>query len=262
MDPEAIGGYILLLCHQWRHGSVPDNDADLIKISKVKRKFLPQIRAKFRSIPDRLLINDKLEKERQYQIEYKLKRSEAGSKGAASRWQSHSEGIPEPMEKKRIKKNIIDFNKEKEKKENPSPKEEDLRLTFDQFRRAYPGSKRGLTPEWDDFIRKHGKRASQIVDLLLDSLSIQIEAKKRRERAGNFVPEWKNLKTYLYNSCWSEEIPPPDLTPKTKPYDKPHQMDTGDRAGRTSKADLLSFVQRRSHPESTNPGDHDPGSGD
>ena len=42
--------------------------------------------------------------------------------------------------------------------------------------------------------------------LLLSAVKSQIEYRLNIP-TGQFIPEWKNLKTWIYNRCWEEEIP-------------------------------------------------------
>lgn len=92
---------------------------------------------------------------------------------------------------------------------------EELKAIFDEFRRLYPGTKRGLEPELEDFRRKH-KSWKKIVPGLRANIERQIIEKDRcarkikmLEASGDrkhnlHVAPWKNLKTYLNQSCWSE----------------------------------------------------------
>lgn len=76
---------------------------------------------------------------------------------------------------------------------------------FDLARRSYPGSRRGLCVEWVNFKSKHpGYR--EIVPMLLPAIRLE-KAHKDAQRAANaFCPEWKNFKTWLNQSCWTQEF--------------------------------------------------------
>jgi len=80
---------------------------------------------------------------------------------------------------------------------------------FDKFRKLYPGTKRGNSTEFNDFIKKH-----KDWKLILPSLYSIIE-KQIKYRAnipsGKFIPDWKNLKTWINNRCWEEETSLNDL---------------------------------------------------
>tara|TARA_Y100000310_G_C20014261_1_gene504385 strand:+ start:51 stop:416 length:366 start_codon:yes stop_codon:yes gene_type:complete len=76
---------------------------------------------------------------------------------------------------------------------------------FDEARKLYPGTKRGLKVEWDSFRKKH-KNYRKIVPLLKPAIERQIAHKKKLKAAKRFVPEWKNFKTWINQSCWEEEL--------------------------------------------------------
>ena len=82
---------------------------------------------------------------------------------------------------------------------------------FEEARKLYPGRKRGFQPEWDDFIKKHGRRIDVICPLLNPAIEKQIAY---RETTKEWCPQWKNFKTWLRGSWWTEEIPQTD---KPKP---------------------------------------------
>jgi len=83
---EQVGGYILLLCEQWDKGGLPDNDKELLRISRMKIKSLEEVKKKLKkSKKDSLLRNTRLEKERQKKYSWKKKSSLAGIKSGISR---------------------------------------------------------------------------------------------------------------------------------------------------------------------------------
>ncbi len=75
---------------------------------------------------------------------------------------------------------------------------------FEEARKLYPGRKRGFQPEWDDFAKKHGMRVSVICPLLKPAIEKQIAY---RASTKEWCPQWKNFKTWLYGSWWTEEVP-------------------------------------------------------
>jgi len=75
---------------------------------------------------------------------------------------------------------------------------------FEIFRKNYPGTKRGLDTEFKTF-QKH-KDWKQILPALDERLSRQIEVRAINKQNGVFVPEWKNLQTYLNQRAWEEEL--------------------------------------------------------
>ena len=42
--------------------------------------------------------------------------------------------------------------------------------------------------------------------MLKPAIENQIQAKKAKEQKGKFVPEWKNLKTWINQRCWEEDV--------------------------------------------------------
>lgn len=90
---------------------------------------------------------------------------------------------------------------------------------FDIFRKAYPGTKRGLEVEYDYFVeccgKTHKRRKLAWREELLKLLPA-LEADIAERKTLKFLPPWKNLKTWLYNRCWTR-----DLIPKAKPRPKP-----------------------------------------
>lgn len=95
---------------------------------------------------------------------------------------------------------------------------------FDIFRKAYPGSKRGLRIEWEEFIyscRKNSKHSRvdyrDEIDKLLPALKAEIADKKSLRGCDKFCPPWKDLPTWLHQRCWTRDIPE---KPKPKPVAK------------------------------------------
>ncbi len=83
---------------------------------------------------------------------------------------------------------------------------------FEKFRLKYPGTKRGLETEfW--YFKKH-KDWKSIIESLPEIIDRQIAYRSVRKNRGEFVPEWKNLKTWIYNRCWEEEIE--EVKPKSR----------------------------------------------
>jgi len=80
----------------------------------------------------------------------------------------------------------------------------DFKEHFEIFRKNYPGTKRGLDTEFKTF-QKH-KDWKQVLPALDERLSRQIEVRAINKQNGVFVPEWKNLQTYLNQRAWEEEL--------------------------------------------------------
>jgi hypothetical protein len=81
----------------------------------------------------------------------------------------------------------------------------ELQNCFEIFRQNYPGTKRGFDPEFENLKKKH-KTWKEIIPLLSDALNYQLSARELKRLSGGFVPEWKNLQTWINQKCWLEEI--------------------------------------------------------
>ena len=103
---------------------------------------------------------------------------------------SPSEGAKK-KEKDKDKDKDKDYKKEKE--------------TFDEFRKIYPGIKRGNDVEFDNFIKKT-KDWKEVLPLLSKRVEYQKEARKVRKNKNMFNFEWKILSTWINNRCWEEII--------------------------------------------------------
>ncbi len=78
---------------------------------------------------------------------------------------------------------------------------------FENFRKKYPGTKRGLKTEYEYFeklCQKNKLKISEIIKQL--EIAIDYQIMERENKKSGFVPEWKHLKTWIYNRCWEEEI--------------------------------------------------------
>lgn len=80
----------------------------------------------------------------------------------------------------------------------------DDELVFEIFRKAYKGTKRGLNTEFTNFKKKH-KDWREVLPLLLPAYQHQQELREQGKATGCFVPQEKNLQTYINQRCWEEE---------------------------------------------------------
>lgn len=81
MTAEEVGGYIRALCHQWTKEGLPNNRKKLESMLGINGESLDTILEKFTLYPDGRLKNDRLEKIRAEQMEYRAKQAENGKKG-------------------------------------------------------------------------------------------------------------------------------------------------------------------------------------
>lgn len=86
---------------------------------------------------------------------------------------------------------------------NEPAAQSELIAEFENFRKSYKGTKRGLEVEFKDF-KKH-KDFSRCVSLLLPALQKEEQQRQLAENAGKFFPARKNLKTWLNQRCWETE---------------------------------------------------------
>jgi hypothetical protein len=77
---------------------------------------------------------------------------------------------------------------------------------FDEFRKMYPGTKRGLDVEFSNFVKKYPKNYFNLVNQLMPNLLRQINEKKEQAKNNTFVANWKNLQTYINQQAWTEEF--------------------------------------------------------
>ncbi len=82
--------------------------------------------------------------------------------------------------------------------------EEDKQI-FEEFRKLYKGTKRGLDIEFDNFRKKHSDW-KEVNKILKECLIKQTKAREINKSNNQFVPQWKNLQTYINNRAWEEEI--------------------------------------------------------
>jgi hypothetical protein len=78
--------------------------------------------------------------------------------------------------------------------------------TFESFRKMYGGAKRGLKTEFENFKKKH-KDWRDVLPSLPSVIRDQCIERKIATSAGRFVPEWKNLSTWINQRCWETESP-------------------------------------------------------
>ncbi len=101
-----------------------------------------------------------------------------------------------------IKENRID---KKRIESNVTSNVTELRDLFEIFRKKYPGTKRGLDTEFTYFQEKINDWKN-VINILLPAIEKQIQYHDLLKSKNMFSPNWKHLKTWLYNRSWEEEI--------------------------------------------------------
>lgn len=94
MTASEVGAYIRLLCHQWEHGFVPENETRILRIAGCKKQELPLVLEKFVKTESGL-INIRLDKSRETLVQYREKQKENGRKGG--RPKNETQEKPKPF---------------------------------------------------------------------------------------------------------------------------------------------------------------------
>ena len=100
---EEIGIYFRLLMCEWVNGPLEDDPVRLARIAscgtKKFQKTFAKIKTKFALNGEGFLINERLEKTRQEQDNYRKSQQESGKRGAEKRWGVCSDPIGDPISK-------------------------------------------------------------------------------------------------------------------------------------------------------------------
>ncbi len=80
-----------------------------------------------------------------------------------------------------------------------------LEAEFDAFRKAYKGTKRGFKAEFDNFKNKNANWR-EVVPLLMPALEREISWREKSQAAGQFVPQWAYLQTWINQHRWETEF--------------------------------------------------------
>lgn len=75
---------------------------------------------------------------------------------------------------------------------------------FEKFRKIYPGTKKGLDTEFENFCKKH-KDWKEVIPMLEESIKNQMAVRQKKMASGEFVPEWKHLQTWINQRDWEVE---------------------------------------------------------
>lgn len=87
----------------------------------------------------------------------------------------------------------------------PLSGESGFEIEFEKFRELYPGTKRGHKTEFENFKKKH-KDWRLVVPLLVEAIKNEINFHEAKTTKGEFVPEYKNLSTWINSRCWEQEF--------------------------------------------------------
>lgn len=202
MSFEDRGKYITILSLMHQQGRLDEETIRLLVGSvsdKLKRKFLID--------ENEFWYNERLEIEIEKRNKFTESRRNNGLLGGRPKEIKKPIGKP----KKNLKDNHMGNHMEDE-----NINENILKNTFENFRIKYPGSKLGLNTEYENLIKKHSDY-SEIIPTLFNVIENQIKNKDARKSQKMFVPEWKNLKTWINNRCWEEVQEPTEIKPYINP---------------------------------------------
>lgn len=103
---------------------------------------------------------------------------------------------------------IIEIDRSKyilsKSKKMPTESEQQM---FDQARKFYLGSKRGLKTEFDNFVKKYPTEWRNILPLLLPAILREKVDKEQKLKNNGFNQQWKNFSTWINGRCWEIEYP-------------------------------------------------------
>lgn len=217
---EERGQYITLLCIQHEKGVVSEKTIRLV-LGCFWSELSEELRAKFETDENGGHFNPRLRSEIEKRAQFIDRQRERGKKGGAPLGNSNAKKQPENnpktsgkttrkqplLENENVIENIngdIDENREKGGTGGKEKKADVYRDTFETFRRAYDGKKRGLDTEFD-VLKKH-KDWRKVVLRLPTVIEAQGRWREEARRHGAFVPGWPNLQTWLNQRRWEEEL--------------------------------------------------------
>ena len=186
---EQVGKYLRLLMAQHQHGHLSEKQILFIcgqKDDEIMQKFMQD--------DDGNYYNFRLETELNKRKSFsESRRNNKLGKGKGNKKQVINKS-------KSLKKHKEDENKDKDiNKTN----ENEIEI-FEVFRKKYGGTKRGSQTEFDNFKRhKDWKVCLPLLSIAVDN---QIRERKYKESNKIFLPEWKNLQTWINQRCWEQEV--------------------------------------------------------
>jgi hypothetical protein len=81
-----------------------------------------------------------------------------------------------------------------------------LKVEFEAARKAYPGTRGGLTVEWSNFEKKNKDHLAEIVPLLLPAIVAERAHKDIINRTRTDPLQWKHFSTWINKRCWEQEL--------------------------------------------------------
>lgn len=201
MTNEEVGIYIRLLCRQ--------HDKKSIK-AKIFEETVPldsEIYEKFVKDEEGNYYNVRLRTEVEKRIAYSQSRRDNRLKNKGKEvssdksYDNDMNNTSKTYDKHMENENEIENINEDILKKGMS----DLENEFEVFRKMYEGSKRGFKTEWENFKKKH-KDYKDVVPKLVEAYRNLIAHRNELATRKEFVPQHKNLQTYLNGRFWEEEF--------------------------------------------------------
>lgn len=161
------------------------------------------------------------------QIDANNQRYENGKKGGRPKVEANQGETKQKPKNNQSETKQEPKEKEKEKDKdkyntpcNPPAGDKEAYDEFERFRKAYPGNRRGLKIEFDNFKKKHSDYRTAVF-LLYPALEKLNEWREQKRRLNQFVPEYANLSTWLNQRRWEMEFEKVEEneTTETKRYD-------------------------------------------
>ena len=122
-----------------------------------------------------------------------------------------------PIESPKVKESTeveIKPNKEEKEKNISAILKKEKEVKFEAFRKRYPGTKNGSQTELKNFTRH--KDWMEVADVIEDKLEYEGRYREWMKAKEKWVPDWKNLQTWINNRCWEQEFPDYDIFKKLK----------------------------------------------
>jgi len=192
---EERGQYITLLCEQHQCGPIPEH-----RMNQIIPDLLSIVRTKFKKTAQKTFENDRMKQEKEKRVKYCKSRSKNRMKSNKKTYEKH---MSLHMENENENEYINSSSFKEEKKEEIQKKEE-IPAEFLAFFEAYPGSG-AKNNGWKQYKKKH-KDWKESLPLLLPALQKEIEHKRLLAENKQFVPEWKNLETWINKRCWEQKL--------------------------------------------------------
>ncbi len=192
---EERGKYITILAQMHQQGRMNEETIRFL-VGNVS----VNLKSKFSVDGNDLWYNKRLEAEIEKRVLFTESRRINGSKGGRPK---KSDSKKKPLAKPSA--NHMGSHMENENESVNSISNNKLyKEEFEEFRVLYPGRKRGLETEFENFVKKN-KDWKAVAPTLTSSLKTQINDHAVQEKEAGFAPRWKDMGTWINNRCWEQE---------------------------------------------------------